>query len=479
MNATFAAIASLVCSLAFSACGGGGAPSPSLEETLAALDYTPPAQTRYTYAPYETPSARWLRPINETTQEILIGGDWEPAAPFREAFRANGMTFALGTVRDGAGVERLQNYQHDLITQDDTTLAAVSDKGFRPFTRQPLLYVDAAFQDPENRELFDTLARSIVILNDALPPEFQIVIAGQDDPPVSLEWGDIAVRVDPAGTLPCGTGAVACATEYRFVGREEAYSAAIYLPDDLATTGVWYQHTTIIHELLHALGIRGHVDSIEFPDSLLGQYGEYFPTSSHLLSRIDREVLQIMYMSQLTTQYNDWGEWSDTSFHLVGRSDDEALNFGVALFNGLPHPWVRGVYPQRDLADNPQLYGTATWSGRLLGFSGPSPLAGDAELEVRLATVGQDGAEHDLRFRDLFFVNQMENPDLSPTSDRWFDTRNIDYKVTIDGNLFLNVQEEGYEEGWVTGSFLGEQHEHMGGTVKRTDLVGAFGGSRP
>ena len=79
-----------------------------------------------------------------------------------------------------------------------------------------------------------------------------------------------------------------------------------------------------------------------------------------------------------------------------------------------------------------------------------------------------------MRFRDIYFVNRFE----SKSSDRWFDTRNIDYKINVTGNEFMNVRGEGYEQGHVTGAFLGPEHEHMGGTLKRTDMVAAFGGTR-
>ena len=87
----------------------------------------------------------------------------------------------------------------------------------------------------------------------------------------------------------------------------------------LDTSDYRYSRSTIVHELLHALGIWGHVDSVEFPDSIMGKAGEHIPNLGYIISKIDREVLQIMYMSQQTDLYNDWGEWSDTSFHLVGR----------------------------------------------------------------------------------------------------------------------------------------------------------------
>ena len=229
-----------------------------------------------------------------------------------------------------------------------------------------------------------------------------------------------------------------------------------------------FPRTVIIHELLHALGIKGHVDSIEFPDSIMGTSGDFFPNPGFTIHRIDREVLQIMYMQKLTDRYNDYGEWSDTTLHIVGRSEDDFVHFGVALFNGLPQPWARGRLPDSALADNTNLTGNVSWNGQLLGFSGPSPIAGDVELEVALSSLDDS---QDLRFRDIYFVNRFE----SEGSDRWFPTRNLDYEVDIAGNGFLHSS----SEGRITGAFLGPGHEGMAGTIKRTDLVGAFGGTRP
>ena len=280
----------------------------------------------------------------------------------------------------------------------------------------------------------------------------------------------------------CPAGAVACAgNRPHLLYPNRTRSAVVYIPDDFDTSQYTYPRSVIIHELLHALGIVGHVDSVEFPDSIMGTAGEYIPNLGHIISKIDREVLQIMYMSQRTDLYNDWDEWSDTAFHIMGESEDGDMRFGVALFNGLPQPWVRGTAPDTPLAEmsyiaeyGPGLIGAATWSGGLVGFSGPSPIAGDAELQVRLWTVAEPDNEQKLRFRDIYYVNCFE----SSGDDRWFHTRDIDYKVTVDGNWFQNVRGEGYEQGHVTGSFFGSEHEHIVGTVKRTDMIAAFGGRR-
>ena len=455
--------------LALAGCGGNGQERPRTQ-----FDYSNAAETRYSYSPYKTDSHIYTWP---SLSEVYIGGDLEPREPLRHVVTENGIRYFMGAVRDGVGVDRLKNYEHDLITQNEADPYGVSRDGFKPFLVQPSLYLDSDLLAPENLGMLLALYDSVLLLNDALPPEFQIVIAGTRDTGYA-GVGEIMVNLESATDVrsTCGESAVACALNNFLLSY--TYSATLNLPDDFDTSEYTYPRKVIVHELLHALGIQGHVDSVEFPDSIMGTVGEYIPNLGHIISKVDQEVLQIMYMSQRTDLYNDWGEWSDTSFHLVGRSDDESLNFGVVLFNGLPQPWVRGTLPDTILADNAALVGTATWTGSLLGFSGPSPIAGKAELEVLLTTLAEPDNEQDLLFQDIYFLNRFENADLTDSSERWFDTRNIDYKVTVSGNAFLNVRGEGYEEGRVTGIFLGPEHEHMGGTLKRTDMVASFGGTR-
>ena len=375
----------------------------------------------------------------------------------------------MGASRDGVGVDRIGNYETDLRTRDGSVLALLSFDGFYPFRVQPKVWIHDEFLNYPGTVL--ALTDSIKILNDALPPEFQIQFAGTfsaDEVPATRE-GNIVAAVLPADTIKvhCGENAVACASSIILSGAKYTQSAILVIPDDFDTSQYTLPRTVIIHEFLHALGIQGHMDSIEFPDSIMGTSGDFFPNPGFTIHRIDREVLQIMYMQQKTDRYNDFGEWSDTTLHIVGRSEDDAVHFGVALFNGLPQPWARGRLPDFALADNANLTGTVSWSGHLLAFSGPSPVAGSVELEVMLSSLD---TTQDLKFRDLYFVNRFE----SEGDDRWFPSRNLDYEVDISGNTFSHAS----TEGLITGAFLGPEHEAMGGTIKRTDLVGAFGGTR-
>ena len=453
-------------------CGGGQTGQARLAD---GLDYSNTAHVRHSYTPYQSESHTYVVSLpenDETEAEVYIGGDLMPRERLRYVGTEHDIRYFLGTSRDGVGIERLKNYRHDLETENGT-IARSTAHSLRPFATQPRVYISPGFFEEENREMLVALTDSFQILNDALPPEYQLILEDVRESPVA-RTGEIMVHLGSPATVTatCGAGAAACA-RYEYVG-DRTSRAVLVIPDDMDMSEYMYPRKVIVHELLHALGIHGHVDSVEFPDSIMGTSGEYIPNPGFVISKIDREILQFIYMSRRTDLYNDWDEWTDTAHHLVGQTEDDKLAFGVALFNGLPQPWAKGSLPDTALSDNRAISGTATWRGSVLGFSGPSPLAGAAELHVRLSTLQDPNNEQDLHFRNIYYLNRFE----SESPNRWFEPRNIHYKVNITNNGFRNVRGEGYERGLLVGAFMGPEHDYMGGTVKRTDMVGAFGGSR-
>lgn len=450
--------------LTLGACGGG----PGLDEMALGgfeqpgHDYSKSAYQSPNYHPHQMPSHAYL-----WGDTVYIGGDLEPKEALRQVAAENGINYFMGASRDGVGVDRLRNYETDLITKNGTVSPYLSDDGFYPFRVKLRVRLGRGFEDLD-AEATAALLEGVQILNDALPPEFQIEIGGGYYGGPIYE-GDIVVAALPPAEIQeqCSRDAVACASNTIPFLADYTRDALLLIPDGFDASEWTVSREIVVHELLHALGIQGHVDSIEFPDSVMGSSGDFFPNPGFAIHRIDREILQMMYMSQRTEIYNDWDEWSDTSLHLVGRSEDDFVHFGVALFNGLPQPWARGRFPDSDLADNWRLTGRVSWEGSLLGFSGISPIAGDVELDVMLNRLDMP---QDLKFRDIYFLNRFE----SEAPDRWFPTRNLDYKVDIAGNEFSHWS----DEGLIRGVFLGPEHEGMTGTIKRTDLVGAFGGTR-
>ena len=390
----------------------------------------------------------------------------------------DGIKLWIGSSRDGVGVHRLERFEMDLLEE-------AADNGFRPLYQQPRLYYDDdLFVDDQH--LWSALHAGVRIINDVLPPEWHIIArppSGDEITEPDRPWySEIYVNIEPTWRVAhnCGTSAVACATSSSKYDDEYTDEAEIWIPDDFSTSDWNYSRTVIVHELLHALGIWGHVDSVEFPDSTLGTAGKTIPNFGYILSDIDREILQILYTSHERTDsdhYNDWGEWSDTAHHLMGEAEDGQMAYGAVLFNGIPMVWATGIQPDETLADNRSLRGSVTWNGTLLAWSGVSPLIGDTALTIDIGEFDDDVyQEHELSFSDIAYLNRFESAPTDP--DKWFETRNVSIPVVVIGNAIHTALNAGIDHGYVTGQFMGAEHEHAAGTVKRTDFYGAFGASR-
>ena len=198
----------------------------------------------------------------------------------------------------------------------------------------------------------------------------------------------------------------------------------------------------------------------------------------HILLPIDREALLAAYgrlepgaqPDELTAE--NLGAWTDTSFHLRGDMDFPAgvASFGVASRNGFAQPWAMGSTPWTNLADNPALSGSATWSGALLGVGSSSEtVAGDASLSVNLTNLT---GRIDFTGMEKWGVN--EAPGAVGSATTWVDG-DLGYTIQVRGNTFIQT---GGDQGQVTGAFFGAAHEAMGGVLERADLAAGFGGKR-
>ena len=237
-----------------------------------------------------------------------------------------------------------------------------------------------------------------------------------------------------------------------------------------------YTLYVMVHELIHAIGMNGHSDPTRFPHSVMhAEYGG--DSQEHILFAVDREALLAAYSvlepgASAAQIVEDLGPWEDTSMHLrgdIGISGGEVA-FGVASRNGLAQPWAFGPTPWTDLADNPLLSETVTWSGRLLGFTpGVEAVGGAADLAVELETL--DGH---LDFTNLEHWGANLAPGPVGSGMTWGDG-DLQYWVNVRGNTFVQT---GGDDGTVTGAFFGATHEAMGGVLERTDLTAGFGGTR-
>ena len=221
------------------------------------------------------------------------------------------------------------------------------------------------------------------------------------------------------------------------------------------------------HELMHSLGIDGHVTSsfdtiIEAGNEIYrSRQGERQPAS--LLYPIDREALRALYGPlRHSSNPQDLGPWSSVSEHFFVRNEHGA--FGVANRNGYAEPWAYGVEPATSLAANTELSGTASWAGALVGFTPSSQrVVGDAGLTVNLGSMAGHAA-----FTDIVVVEP------GGRTPQWADG-DLRYGIAVQGNV---IRETGGDAGRLTGVFAGRSHEAVGGTLERSDLTAAFGAVR-
>lgn len=150
------------------------------------------------------------------------------------------------------------------------------------------------------------------------------------------------------------------------------------------------------HELIHSLGIDGHVsdrfDSIMEAGSGVYAFSQGQRQPGSLLYSVDGEALRALYGPLInSTNPEDLGPWSASSEHFYIGNDYGA--FGVASRNGYSEPWAYGINPQTDLTSNSQLSGSVTWNGALVGFT-PSAgrVVGDTGIAVNLANLNGGAA---------------------------------------------------------------------------------------
>ena len=446
--------------LALAACGGGGgsATTPGGGEgpatTLAEL-----------ILPQQRPQWAGLPLVIQFGDELRIGGAPPPARTALVPVATHGAaTVRHGTVQDGVGAATLIDYLQRDATRRSTDTVLRWDAA--PVVR----YVEGA--TPGN---IDVLVRAVQLINANLPRDFQLAVSAT---PVTAA---AAAAITSLASLPAGEILV------EFAERSEwgvdippgppPGGWALFRTVNAAIQGarVWLapggrQMLTAVHELVHALG-RDHPDPSRFPDTVMLTGPQVVSAAGYVLHPLDREALFAVYgtldagdtPADIAT---DLGPWADDSIHVRGDLDN--LAFGAALRNGLVQPWALGPRPGLDLEDNPQLNGSASWDGRLLGFTpAGASVAGAAGLAVDLGTLSGT-----LDFTGL--ESWSGAPGLASTGATWGDG-DLNYTVGVTGNTFART---GGDTGTVTGAFFGAGHEGMGGTLVRDDLAAGFAGTR-
>ncbi|MDE0030021.1 MAG: hypothetical protein OXU42_11545 [Deltaproteobacteria bacterium] len=199
----------------------------------------------------------------------------------------------------------------------------------------------------------------------------------------------------------------------------------------------------------------------------------YFPTDSPEASGlVGVRPVSIAAAEAPVKVFEDLGPWNDAPIHVqdkVGLRDGD-VTFGVRLGNGSPEPWFSGPAPSTELGNNQGLSGQVSWSGHLLGLTPATEVVrGNADLTIQLETL-----EGELGFTSLESWPSGEVSEAVGTGTPWGDG-DLQFLVNVQGNTFMGA---GGDAGTVTGSFFGDSHEAVSGSVERDDLTAVFGGER-
>ena len=384
-----------------------------------------------------------------------------------------------------AGLFYGSRHEHTDSGQLIEYLQTVSEGEVSLFAEPPTVHIG---QDSGHRQ---EVLRAVQWLNETLPLEWHIKI-GNDAPALSTTVPNGSIYVDIGNAEDFGTrlptGAAGAARLYDSTDSTIRASQVLIALDNAG----WHDESDntilekiIVHELLHSLGFRGHVDRQDsrlFPSTL----GRQDPTM--MLFPIDRQALFAAYERLESGDSEDdieeklLSRWSTIAGHFVMQG--EFHEFGVSRQNmgiddepSFLQAWASGDVPDMDLTDS-ELEGEITWSGDLIGVrpgdhsdgTGDvySTVTGTAEITVDLSTLTGDA---------LF--NQLETwaatvPGETGDGIMWGDG-DLEYAIAVRGNTFHRVSGD---DGILTGIFVGPEHEAATGTLERSDLTAAFGATR-
>ncbi len=375
----------------------------------------------------------------------------------------------FGRLNDGAGQAQVAAY----LSQAAPSRTISSNNQVR--------VIGGADQTERNRVL-----AAVRMVNAALPEDAKLEVAPQR-PGLSLQHGMSGRTYFPTGAELPNTihiefvpgrdpsGGTAAARAFNL-------SNSSYVAFFQGSNSYQRERETIIllaHEIMHALGLNGHVSGM--PSIMLGTGGIHAVSQGGLrqpmstLYPADREALRALYSGNPVS----FGPWSSTSLHIHGNAPH--AGFGVAFRNGYAEPWAYGYLTGYGLETNSALRGTVRWDGDLVGFTpAAEAVMGDAEIQVNISSL-RGTAE----FTDLEHWGARQAPGAEGTGTIWGDG-DLNYVIAVSSNdaaagkagATPTFREIGGDAGRLTGVFTGHGHEGVTGTLERSDLTAAFGGSR-
>ena len=429
-------------------------------------------------------------PDAERARQVRIGAnvtslpDWKRPNPWNPL--PNGIVISLGRTHDGARAARVEEYLRAHIddvweSQGYENEPTTDTPGLASFSNLPVLRIAQG----TNEEHTALALQALAIVNTALPWSKRILVGPNAPPLAQIDtipdgqiFVDLAAKSD--WTIQ-SSGTAAAEADYSF---EYDSTSERWEIKSMRAGHVWVDPNgfgtqaelvrVLLHELVHALGLRGHPYIDQFPEALMrNEWPSILATDNHIPDIDADGLLAIFTRLAPGTEPEDLsatslGLWENESLRMHGELDiPGGASFGIAFRNDLARPWAFGPEPSYPLAENQNVGGNATWDGALAGFTPEGrSVYGDAEISVNLGPLTGRADFNNLQESSLAKW-QGDGGHWSIWGDG-----DLGYSIRVRGNTF---RETGGDEGILTGSFVGRQHEGAVGTLERQDLSAAFG----
>ena len=150
-------------------------------------------------------------------------------------------------------------------------------------------------------------------------------------------------------------------------------------------------------------------------------------------------------------EFQIYGGWGENNHFVVQRLTTIIGNDRMPEINSYSFGDATGTKPTT---------GTGRWSGTMVGLHTQMnyPVQGSANIRIN------DFNENRLTILSLFNIKRLDNGD---------DVDNLDWTavpINMDGTFG--------KDGEVKGTFYGANHEEIGGTFNKDNIIGAFGGTQ-
>ncbi len=422
---------------------------------------------------------------------------------------------------DAESYERFYYGELNNPVSDAEILRFLDDlRGEQEFLRRyeiaPIIYLDlegtfadvaiASDREEQLRRMRGAVYDSVQLVNAVLPDDFQLRISTTFPPDRVVQGGILLDFERRAGWAAGGEGPAALLRIGEDPNLDTSYTYIYVDPGDSSVSTRTNRAQTrvlvlskplryvLLQQLLRSLGLEGDLEG----DSYASVLTAGVPLSpAGVLGPYDIEGLNVLY--GLDTPGADvarvLGAWADTSKNIfVELFDTNVINlrqeyggvvFGARYANGRIDAWARAEEPPGQEGEEVELpfrragslADNAVWRGYLAGFS-PSgdtvrAVTGESRLNVDITT----------RTGQLDFT-QLQSWDAVPGMGmaQMFLDGELNYQIQVSresgDEKELSIRRVGGDAGVVTGSFLSDNYNAMGGVLSREDLEAGFGGLR-